>query len=553
MVPLCRSHTFRLFLGGIFTALVGFSYALATSDTSQSRAVRGEVDSRAVGSGLRFSNPFLLAGQDPSFPSGGDLASDPDAFDLGDACFGSQVVRYLTGLGGVRAYRFTSSSIGSATSPGLSLFRNGIVSGMVPSGSISPAFFTAVLTDAAGATRTGTFRLNAHDCSAEPLRFAMDRLPAAQVGNDYITNLEVINGTSANTTFSIMSGSVFLNGLALTQLELAGLTLFADGTLAGRPLASGTLTFTASALRGTTRALNRAGTAFDQTFTISIAAQSRIQSVLATTSVQVKSGRPGRDTVTYSALLNTDGVTARNFGGSTFVFRIFGATFSTTLDSFGQGRSGNLRVKLDGLKGSLRVQLKNADLSPFLPSASLISGVDRNFVVQIQIGQLFLGTEAIGFNVKNSRGRISLGYKLGKDIQLGGLFQIIDTRAADFVEGTAFKVRFLLSHVRGNTAQQFGSPQSATVSIGQGFTQTVSLFRGRGAFPPDGLRTLKINTKTKVGDLSTYPLTQAETGIPPAAQANGAQQTFLLGLDLTTSTLLFSGDASRRLIPFFFP
>jgi hypothetical protein len=537
-------------LSGVVAALAGFSYALATSLQVESRGAGSGVAVRSVGTGLRFSNPFVLGSQAPEFPSGGDFASDPDAFDLGDACFGSQITRHLTALGGVSPYLFTSTTIGSTTSTGLALDPTGRVHGAVPSGGPAPATFTAKLTDAAGATRTGAFRLNTLSGSSLPLRFAHDRLSDAQVGSDYITNIEALNGNTSDTTYS--ASGVTLNGVALSNLEQAGLTLFSDGTLAGRPLDSGTLAFTAQALQGGARALNRAGTAFNQSFSISIAAATRVQSALAATSAGVKGGRPGRDTLNYTALINTDGLRASDFGGESFVFRFAGATFSTTLDSSGQGRSGNLRVKLSGLDGKLTVQLRNQDFSQILPSSSLVNGDEKNLVVQIQIGSNYLGAEAIGFNVKNRRGRFQLGYRLGKDIQLGGLFQVVSVRTADFFSSSsAFKIRFLISHVRGNTTRQFGAPTDATVHLGRNFSQTVRLFRGRGIFAPDGLRTLKINTKTKVGDLTTYPLTQAETGIPPASQSNGQQQTLLFGLDLTTDRLFISGDASRRLTPFF--
>src|SRR6185295_7249123 len=131
--------------------------------------------------------------------------------------------------------------------------------------------FTATLTDAANVQRTGVFRLNALPVTNNLFRFAIDRLSEAKVGQDYVTNVQVLNG-DANTKFSVVANSVTVTGGGnLANLEANGLTLFEDGTIAGRPLKSGTLMFVARATRtGGILALNRQGTAPDQLLTINI-------------------------------------------------------------------------------------------------------------------------------------------------------------------------------------------------------------------------------------------------------------------------------------------
>jgi len=170
----------------------------------------------------------------------------------------------------------------------------------------------------------------------------------------------------------------------------------------------------------------------------------------------------------------------------------------------------------------------------------------------VEIGNTFIGTEAIQFDTRNRRSKYSLKYALGKERQLGGLFQVVTLKAQDGFSGTAFKTKFLVSHVKGRSDVEFGTPTSAAVHIGQGFDQTVSLRRGRGSFRTVGVRSLKIDGKRKLGELQTTVLPQSQTGIPPASSSGGQTQTFLLGMDITTSTTLISGDASRKIFPVVF-
>jgi len=536
--------TVQTALLGVLAAAVAFSVALATP--VESRDAGAGVKSRFVGTNLRFSNPFILAGSDPSFPAGGDVANDPDGFDLGDVAVGSQFVRLVTALGGVRHYAFTP--LNPAT--GMTLQPNGRVTGQVasPVGS----FFNASVTDAASQTRNGFFRLVARNEAATAFRFAMDRLPSAQVGNDYMTIIETINGTAANTTYSVVPNSVLLNGVPSLSLEFFGLQLFRDGTLAGRPLASGTLSFTARATKGTAVARSRSNASSDQTFAITIAAESFIQSVLATSRADIsgEEGRQFKNKAKFNFFVNTEGRGNSSFAASPFTLRLAGSTFSTTLDSNGQSRSGDLRVKLDSTKGTLQVDLFNVNFAALV--GSIPDRFNLTLIAVVEIGNTFIGTEAIQFDTRNRRSKYSLKYALGKERQLGGLFQVVTLKAQDGFSGTAFKTKFLVSHVKGRSDVEFGTPTSAAVHIGQGFDQTVSLRRGRGSFRTVGVRSLKIDGKRKLGELQTTVLPQSQTGIPPASSSGGQTQTFLLGMDITTSTTLISGDASRKIFPVVF-
>ena len=525
--------------------LMGFSVALATANP---RAVPTDeapltAQPRALGSGLAFSNPYLLPGQNPLFPGGGNVASDPQGFDLGDAAFGSQIVRYVSALRGVTPYIFTSSDTRAL---GLSLDSTGRVSGILPVSGSSPVSFTAAVTDATGATRTGIFSLN----TAAPgvFRFAQDRLPGAQAGLDYIANLETLGSDQTRTDFSVVPGSVTLNGAALSGLEAVGLALNIDGTLFGRPFASGTLAFTARAVYGASTALNRAGTAPDQNLAIGIAPEAIVQSVLATQKATITAGKPGKDSLSLQASVNTDGLFSGDFANETFTLRLASSVFWTQLDSNGQSKKGNLRVTLKAPSGTLKVNLKNQDFTALfgaLPDQSL-----SNQIVQIQIGANFLSTEALQFGVQNKKGKAKLTYALKKNIQLGGLFQMTDVLGRDTHLGTEFKIKFLFAPAQGSTNAAFGTPTQATVYIGPGFVQTVSLYKGKDSFPPDGLSYVKIDTKNKNGIVETYPLSESLTGIPPSRHTGGTQQTLLFGIDLFAPNQVFSGDSSLQLLPF---
>jgi hypothetical protein len=533
-----RSTTLLL---GFACTILGFSWALATSAPAHSRAAA--VSARSVGSQLRISNPFLLPGQDAQFPSGGDPSADPDGFDLGDATLGSQLVRYISGLGGVRPYRFAFAPVGSASGTGLSLESSGRVVGAATAAGPNSLSFGALLTDASGGTRSGVFRLGLE--TSQSFRFAIDRLPSAQIGQDYFTKVEVLGGDASTTLFSVVASSISINGVAVNDLESQGLTLFEDGTLAGRPLNSGRLVFTARATRGSARALNRGGTAEDQVLSGDVAAVGGIQSQLATVKAMLRGGKPSKDVLDLQVLINAAGRMPADFANKTLELRFAGKTFQTTLDASGQSRSGNLRSSLSS-SGSLRLQLRNQDFRGLFGATALPDRSTQTATLAIRIGESFIATEPIFFHVKSRRGAFQLSYRLGKDRQLSGLFQIVSVKTSDSAEGTAYQAKFMLAHIRGYSELLFDQAQQATVKIGSNFTQTVSLSRGRGKFFGGGIANLKIDTKRKVGTLTTTRLTEAQTGFKSAAAATGQTQVFLMNLKLSTPTLDFEGDASRR-------
>ena len=537
----------RAFALGILGALIGFSFALATSQSDPAADARAVVAPRFVGTNLRFSNPFLLPGQDAEFPSGGSVASDPNGYDLGDACFGSMIVRYLTALDGVQPYQFTSTTIGTT---GLNLGTAGRVFGVIPSAATTFVKFNATLTDAASKTRTGVFRVGTFTYSPAVFRFAHDRLSDAKVGMDYITNIEVLGG-DATTTFSVVPGSLMFNSAAASDMESLGLRLFNDGTIAGRPLKSGTLTFTARAQKSSGPiANNRADTSPDQPLTINIAALDTVESVLGTftSSIAGNSARPGKDVFTYSAFINDNGLFNRDFAGATFTLRVGGETFTTTLNGAGQSQTGNVHVALAAFSGFLNVTIRNQDFNSIF--GALPDGSTKNVVVEIQIGDTFLGTEPVQYSVVNRNGRFRLSYNINRSKQVGGLFQIYALRGDDSFNGTAFLTKFLISQVPDSSNTDFGLANDAVINIGPVFSEDVKLFRGQGFFNPPGIAQVDIQGRRKFGAFITYHLPASQTGITPARDSGGQPQTFLLGVKVTTDTLTFNGAASLKIFPF---
>lgn len=538
---------------GILCATLGFSYSLATVPGTSAPSDANDHELRAgsrEGRLLRFSDPFILAGSDVNFPSGGDVSADPDGFELGDVANTVSFERAISTLGGVRPTKITSVNLANSAGGGVFLDESGVLFGKATlAGSFA---FNATVKDARGSLRTGYFRLNSLTPAAGDFRFAMNRLANAQVGQDFVTKIEAISPEGGFPFYSVVPGSVVLNGTPRTDLEFNGFTLFDDGTLAGRPIIAGTMTFTARATKAGVKAKNRAGTAEDQTFTLTIEPESTMQSQLATSQMTLKGdySNSSRGTISYKAQLQTGDRALGDFSGSLFIFRIAGTTFSTTLDSFGQQRFGDVRVKLSASKGEIQVTVRNANTAILFPQNSIGNRGGKTITVQMDLGDKFRYVEALECSTTSNRNRFQLSYRLGKQTVLGGLYQITRIQAAEFFEGTAYRVYFIQSGILSNPAAQTGDG-SVKVFFGGTFSQTVPLFRGKAKVPPDGVRSVLIANKTRRGKLDTYPLTAAETGVPRPSNSDGSAQTFYMGLDINTPNIFLSGDSVQTIFPFF--
>ena len=153
---------------------------------------------------------------------------------------GSQVgVQYptisLSATGGTSPYTFAITS--GALPAGLTLGTGGSLSGTPTAGG---AFsFTVTATDAAGFPGSRAYTLT---ITPPSILVVPTSLATGDVGRPYSQLLEAINGT-APYTFAITSGAL-----------PAGLTLGANGLLAGTPTAGGTFSFTVTATDASTGA-----------------------------------------------------------------------------------------------------------------------------------------------------------------------------------------------------------------------------------------------------------------------------------------------------------
>ena len=543
---------FKSVLLALALACLGFSFSLATAPDSASRQTQDNSHAapRTIGSGLRFSNPPLLPGQDSQFPNGGLTNTDPQGFDLGDACFGSQIVRYLTAVGGVEPFSF--SALNSTAFVGLSVSSNGIASGTIPATlGTSVAKFSARVDDSAGAFRTGIFRLTAFNSAATPFRFAQDRVSDGRVGQDYATNLQVLNGDPAKTIFSVVAGSVKLDGAAAPDLGSLGINLFNDGTLAGRPVKSGTITFTARAtFNGVNNARNRADTSPDQPLSLLVETPKTMQSVLAAISstLTLNASRPGHDALSLTAYTNSNGRFVSDYANLPFTLRIGAQTFTVTLDKFGQSRKGNLKVFTSAPGGGITISMRNQNFSALFSGITLADKSTRIVPVEIEIGGVYLGTEALEYSVKNRNGHAQLKYMLNRNRQVGGLFQLIGVDAANLSSGT---VAYRMTLVAAPAAIAQGGPLTgatqATVSIGPGFTEQLKLIKGNNVFFTAGVASFR--TRGRVIQITTYGLTSAQTGIMLTGQS-GKPQNLQLGLQVVTPSETFNGEGSALIFPF---
>jgi hypothetical protein len=218
----------RLFAFGALFAMLGFTYALATS--SRSTDAEAGVSSRVVGSGaLRFMAPVILDQADPL----------PDTFDLGDACFGTAITRYITVAGGVRPYRMSAANLVPpliAPNSTITLGVSGWLSGSIAVATVPPLNFSVTAVDATGTVPqsvTGNFQINVMICPPGTFRFAVDRINNAILGQHYVAKLETLGGNQP-VRFSVLPGTLTVNGIAkgvVGGLEAIGLSLADDGPM----------------------------------------------------------------------------------------------------------------------------------------------------------------------------------------------------------------------------------------------------------------------------------------------------------------------------------
>jgi len=551
---------------GMLFAMVGFSFALATgSSMGNGDAVGARAVGATLGSALAFTNQFATT------------APTTDR-DLGDVALGSSFVRYATATGGIRPYTFAQSnaiptltSVLTGNTAKISVFASGQVAGSMGNIALinSPIRFTIMVTDSLGTQPdrvTNVFRLTL--VSNSVFKFAVG--PQLQGGvqyQPYFASLAVNNGV-AKYTFAV--SSVTLNGSA-TTLAAQGLSLDASaGIIYGKPLVPGTIAFTANCTdsKGSV-ALSRSGFGAGQAMSIVVSANNILVSDIVATSISIKAGSIGKDSVSFAGIANLAGNSASSFVNATVVLKIGGYTSPTGLLNAGKittDTTGAVVSKAKGAtkpaagpaisgslnsSGQLKISIKNETIDNLLTGSALTSG-NQGLAVLVQItpatpGFALSSSEFLSFVVKASSKGSTLTYKANGTGDLAGDFILTSAQGKDAsskatnTNADAWKVGFIALPPGNET---YGGPTQATIGIGAGFSSTLGVTASNGsvklavkpAKADNTITSLSMSAKTGKSSLSTSNLDASKTNITTAAKApNPGTSIFALGLTLSSS------------------
>jgi len=571
--------------------LAAASFCLAVSTFDRGAPTR---DLRSVGSAvaLRFTNP--------------PVALAPAEFDLGDAGFGSTLTRYVTAEGGLKPYRFRSegplglSNVIAGFPTTLQLGLSGVLAGTLPpqprdtltkqplpfpsktiTGSAGFRFQVTVQDSRAfgtllGQTLTGLFNLQLVDTATAPFRFAMDSVPDARLGASYLANLDVVGGRGA-LTYSVISSVDTATGLAVPMDKL-GLYVAADGSIIGRPLATGVFAIKVRCVdsrRGI--ALSRNGLVQDQVFNFTVRDQPIASTDLATLQCSVRGDfdQGTHDVLQYRGLVSTLGRTTASLLNSDFSFRLGGILVSGRLDNKGQSSAtlldgSKLKFKVNTANGFVDIAVKSGSFANALQAFNLRSGLTRQ-PVEVTVGDAVASSEVLDFKTSVSGSHYALSYRFGSGStgsSAAGVFQITsvlgrDGTALSGPAGDSWRVLFLASPRTAvqdpqGRSQGFTGITGATVRIGAAFAQPLvgaPLLASQGnlkfsGFPGSGVKSFALSTSRFTGKLLTNVLSTGGTGIPLASQAPQFGQLFFpLGLDLArgASAAPYSGEHARAI------
>jgi len=559
---------------GLLFAMVGFSFALATS----SRSVTEGAASRLVGSGpLRFTN--------------GVLSGD---FDLGDVTLGSFALRYARAAGGVRPYKFTSTvsptlkEVLTGSTSTLDLLQNGVLTGAGTNngGLIAgvaaanfPLRFNITVADGKGSNAssvTARFRLSLE--SSTNFKFAVDNLGEAVQFTQFMDAVSTVNGNGAVT---VTASNVAVNGTAVTGgLEAIGLSLAADGTLFGQPLVPGTLTFTATAkdAKGNS-ALSRSLSGVGQTITLAITGNILVDSDFVTTSFSCKVANPtgpkasgaNKDSLKFAAQANLNGKSASDLNGKAIRLTVGGYTTPNTTNSpatlDGKGKTvkgpklakGTFAPKLTAsvsTKGQIKVSVSGEDMSRI----SAFSSSSNNIAVGLMVGDAVASAQILKVTVKKGNSGTSASYKLDAANTPGGTFLLTGVKGKDDTKAAtdfdSWQASFIATPP---TTVSFSGVTSATVSIGSAYTQSVTVAESKSKVKQTEKKDKKGANVTSLnmdgvkgkGKVSTGFLPKTSTGISAASKAKATDpNTFPLNITLTKGgAAVYSGENALAIFP----
>ncbi len=565
----------------VITAVFGFSYSIVTQADGGKNTFR--VEPRAVGS----TTIRLLA---PVY------APNPTDFDLGDALFGTVITRYVTATGGLRPYNFSAPTLagllGAAST--LNITTAGCVMGSASFATVQTKLtFNVAVT---GSTETDVnntpvptanpvFHLTLFPTGAQLFRFAHDHLNNGVLGQAYIAKVDTIGG-KGTVKYSIVPGTVTLNGAQVgtgNSLEdKLGLSMSIDGTVYGRPLQTGLVTFTAQATDSIKRiAKDRTNSVPNQVFAFNIE-DTRITSTDATIlSLTVKgdTSKLNADSLKFQTFMNLSGTNTTNLKNQQFAFIFGGNTYVGFMDDSGVVGTqlgaplvfpdGTvLKAKVDSVNGTITGSLTRANLTQGLDAVNIVNRTTKRVAVNVQIRNMIVASDTIDLETKHVGTKWSLQYNIGRIGQLlGGTFQIYDVRGSDAFdiagnEGDAWITKFLIAPRTGiDDTAGFTDLNNITVRIGKNFSQTILAANlktgasgslnlataGQGA----ALKSLQINPRKFTGMLTTNPLSINTTGLPQSTDTLlGKTNFFNLAVDVNRNvgSASFNGEDAKAIL-----
>jgi len=580
MFGVSKRYLVRSLAVALVMAVGGFCYATSTSGRSVSEAAgRGmAAGGRLVGTTpLRITNPIY---QENQFPA-------PNVYDLGDASFGSTVTRYVTATGGVRPYNYTSVGLDQTTlafTSSLLQEPSGYLAGSVAQGTVSPLFFQVTVSDSFGTQPNflgGIFRLNLVVVPPSAFRFAVDRINNGVAGKSHAAKLETLNGTGVQ--FNVQDNTLTVNGVpkgTTGGLEAIGLTQALDGTVFGRPLESGLISYTAVAKDSQNRiALDRTNSVQNQVVTFNVEDNQTASTDFTTLDCHIQGdvGQFGKDSISFSGMVNLSSVQFFSLQGTTFVLHIGKATFSGLLNFKGQVVNSNggpviyadrsaLKASVNPRTGQVKGSVKHASLFGN-GWKDLLNVQDRSVMragVMLNFAHFVLGSDMLEFATRRSGDKFVLDYKMGSvGRPLGGAFQIVSVKGVNKLTisgqgGVAWTARFIAIPRYGiDTNPGLDAISALRVRMGTNFTQTISgkyfsnsaggTIQLKPPFKVLGPNVSKFaySTRKFTGMLQTQPLSVLDTALPQAKAAATANFTLALDVLRTGNNTNYYGEVGK--------
>jgi hypothetical protein len=590
----CLGRTLAL---GLVLAVAAFCYATGNSSSGDPRSTEGlpeDAGNRRVGStNLRFTNVLL--------PNG--------TYDLGDACYGSAVNRYITMAGGVRPYSFSSPNLlnvllagNNVTNASLTIGASGEMLGTIAPNVIPPPIvFTVSGKDSTGSmvqTVSGTFILNVMLCGAGQFHFAVDNVNNGQVGLNYISCVETMGGVGT-VNVTVVPNTLTVNGVTRGTtggLETIGLSMSRDGTIYGKPLEAGLVSFKAHAVDSLNRvAKDRTNTVPDQVVSFNIEPNQIASVDLTSTQISVKgdTGKNNKDTVKFKGFINLNGNAISSLRFTIFTFRLGPVSFSGQFDVHGNvvNRQNKKIINADGSTLKARADAHAGTISGTISKATVVNLLNNAYAITdhgtaiiaagMALSNNVVAADTVKFATQKKGTKIQLNYQLGRfGTPMAGGFQLLAVQGKDGKTptgsiGDAWKAKFMIVPRFGiDTNAGLDSLSAITVRINTNFVQPITglnssksgniTISGKHAIK-QGVDKLTINGKNFTGSLQTFPLPTIQTFISPASQVTApnapgtpgpippgsfVSSNFDLGLDLTRTgnNASFTGEYGKFIL-----